>query len=71
MPLAGLDNLLAGWLREGLGLSVGLLITGSGALILLAYLIRFRRWPRAMSTAASATSRSPAMMPAARWAKVR
>ncbi|MGB0745975.1 MAG: ABC transporter permease, partial [Alphaproteobacteria bacterium] len=39
--LAGLDNLLAGWLREGLGLSVGLLITGSGALILLAYLIRF------------------------------
>ena len=41
VPLAGLDNLLAGWLREGLGLSVGLLITGSGALILLAYLIRF------------------------------
>ncbi|MAH87425.1 MAG: iron ABC transporter permease [Kiloniella sp.] len=41
VPLAALDNLLAGWLRMGLGFSVGLLFTGSGALILLAYLIRF------------------------------
>ena len=41
VPLAAFDNQLIAWFREPLGWPKGLLISGSGALILLAYLIRF------------------------------
>lgn len=40
-PLAGFDNLLDQSLRQTLGLSTGLLLSGSGAALVIAYAIRF------------------------------
>lgn len=40
-PLAGLDNLIAGAFRELTGQRIGLLFIGSGAAIVIAYVIRF------------------------------
>ncbi|MBX9590328.1 MAG: iron ABC transporter permease [Hyphomonadaceae bacterium] len=41
IPLAGLDNAVDGWLRDRLGISVGLLLSGSLFVVVLAYVIRF------------------------------
>jgi iron(III) transport system permease protein len=41
LPLAMFDNYLDGLMRQGLGLSTGLLITGSGATMIFAYVVRF------------------------------
>lgn len=41
VPMAVFDNWLITWTKSWFGVSVGLLVTGSGALILIAYLIRF------------------------------
>ena len=41
LPLAMFDNFVDGLMRQGLGLSTGLLITGSGATMILAYIVRF------------------------------
>ena len=41
VPLAALDNALDAWAREALGVSTGLLLTGSVTALLLAYLVRF------------------------------
>jgi iron(III) transport system permease protein len=41
VPLAAFDNALDSWARETLGVSTGLLLTGSIAALLLAYSVRF------------------------------
>jgi len=41
VPLAALDNGLDAWMRDSFGISTGLLVTGSLALMLAAYTIRF------------------------------
>ena len=41
IPLAGFDNLVDGWSRQLLGISTGLLIAGSGAALIYAYVARF------------------------------
>ena len=41
VPFAGLDNTLDAWARETLGVSTGLLVSGSIALLVMAYAIRF------------------------------
>lgn len=41
VPLAAFDNRLDAFMRESFGVSTGLLLTGSIALLLVAYLIRF------------------------------
>jgi iron(III) transport system permease protein len=41
VPLAAVDNWIDGIMRETLGVSTGLLLTGSGAALVLAYVIRF------------------------------
>jgi iron(III) transport system permease protein len=40
VPLGRFDNLLAGWLEHALGIKVGLLLTGSVAALVYAYLVR-------------------------------
>lgn len=41
VPLASLDNAVDGFMRASFGISTGLLLTGSGAALILAYVIRF------------------------------
>ncbi len=41
IPLAAFDNALDAWLRETFGISTGLLLTGSIAALVFAYLVRF------------------------------
>jgi iron(III) transport system permease protein len=41
IPLAAFDNALDAWLRASLGISTGLLLTGSLAALVFAYLVRF------------------------------
>ncbi|SEA00884.1 ABC transporter permease [Rubrimonas cliftonensis] len=41
IPLAALDNGLDAWAREALGVSTGLLLSGSIGVLLFAYLVRF------------------------------
>lgn len=41
LPFAAFDNALDGWMRETWGLSTGLLLTGSLAALVFAYLVRF------------------------------
>ena len=41
VPFAGLDNLIDAWARAHLGVSTGLLFTGSIGLLVLAYMARF------------------------------
>ena len=41
MPLGALDNLIDGWARALLGVSTGLLLTGTIAALLYAYVVRF------------------------------
>lgn len=41
VPFAGLDNLIDGWARAHLGVSTGLLFTGSIWLLVMAYMARF------------------------------
>ncbi len=41
VPLAGLDNTIDGLARQFLGISTGLLLTGSMAILVYAYLVRF------------------------------
>ncbi|GAB4393711.1 MAG: iron ABC transporter permease [Kiloniellaceae bacterium] len=41
VPFAAFDNALDAWLRENLGVSSGLLLTGSIAALIFAYLVRF------------------------------
>ncbi len=65
IPLARLDNALARWLRDAFGWEVGLLITGSIAALVFAYLVRFLA--AALQTVDSALHRiTPHMDDAAR-----
>ncbi|MEM9277056.1 MAG: iron ABC transporter permease [Pseudomonadota bacterium] len=41
IPFAWFDNTLDGWLRQYAGTSTGLLLTGSGAALVFAYVVRF------------------------------
>jgi iron(III) transport system permease protein len=41
VPFAGLDNLIDGWARANLGISTGLIFTGSIWLLIVAYIARF------------------------------
>ncbi|MEX2649526.1 MAG: iron ABC transporter permease [Alphaproteobacteria bacterium] len=41
VPLAAFDNALDGWTRATLGVSIGLLLTGSIAALVFAYVVRF------------------------------
>jgi iron(III) transport system permease protein len=41
LPLAGFDNAFDGWLRSMFGVSSGLLLSGTLAIVVLAYVIRF------------------------------
>lgn len=41
VPLASFDNALDSWMRASFGVSTGLLLTGSAAVLVLAYLVRF------------------------------
>src|SRR3546814_20256666 len=41
IPFAALDNAIDGWLRATFGASSGLLLTGSLAALVFAYLVRF------------------------------
>ncbi len=40
-PLAAFDNLVDGWMRSGFGVSTGLLVSGSAAIIVYACTVRF------------------------------
>ncbi len=40
VPLGRLDNLLAGWIEQALGIELGLLLTGTVAALVYAYLVR-------------------------------
>ncbi|PZQ11274.1 MAG: iron ABC transporter permease [Ancylobacter novellus] len=44
-PLAAFDNMVDGWSRELFGVSTGLLISGSGAALIYAYVVRFLAIP--------------------------
>jgi iron(III) transport system permease protein len=44
-PLAGIDNLIDGAARSALGVSTGLLVSGSGAALIYAYVARFLAIP--------------------------
>ena len=41
LPLGKLDNTLAGWVQEQLGIKAGLLLTGSMVALIYAYIVRF------------------------------
>ena len=41
VPFAGLDNLIDAWARARLGVSTGLIFTGTIGLLVLAYMARF------------------------------
>jgi iron(III) transport system permease protein len=41
IPLGRLDNAIDGWLRQTLGVSSGLLLSGTVVALILAYLVRF------------------------------
>jgi iron(III) transport system permease protein len=41
VPLASFDNTLDAWMRSLFGISTGLLLVGSGAALVLAYVVRF------------------------------
>lgn len=41
VPLASLDNIIADTMRQSFGISTGLILTGSGAALVLAYTLRF------------------------------
>ncbi len=41
IPLATFDNALDGWMRESLGISTGLMLSGTGFAIVYAYTVRF------------------------------
>src|SRR5690606_11479411 len=41
VPLATFDNAVDGWMRSLFGISTGLLLVGSGAALVLAYVLRF------------------------------
>ena len=41
VPLGKLDNAVAGWLQQAFGMDVGLLVTGTIAALVYAYLVRF------------------------------
>ena len=41
IPLAGLDNLIDGWSRQALGIATGLMLSGSLAIVVYAYVVRF------------------------------
>ena len=41
IPFAAFDNAVDGWLRDGFGISSGLLLSGTVAALLFAYLVRF------------------------------
>ena len=41
VPLAGFDNVVDGWMRTTFGISTGLLLSGSIAIIVFAYSVRF------------------------------
>jgi iron(III) transport system permease protein len=41
VPLAAIDNAVDGFMRSSFGVSTGLLLTGSGAALVLAYVVRF------------------------------
>lgn len=41
IPFAAFDNAFDGWMREAFGISTGLLLTGSIAALVFAYLVRF------------------------------
>lgn len=45
VPLAGFDNFVSGLSRQFTGVSTGLLLSGSGAALILAYVIRFLAIP--------------------------
>ncbi len=44
-PLAAFDNAVDGWAREAFGVSTGLLLSGSGAALIYAYVVRFLAIP--------------------------
>lgn len=70
-PLAGIDNLIANFIREVTHQRIGLLLIGSGAALIIAYTIRFMtigigtigagyaRAPRSLDDAARMLGRSP------------
>jgi iron(III) transport system permease protein len=65
IPLGRIDNLLVAWLRDQLGITTGLLFTGTIAALLYAYLVRFLA--AAMQTIeAGLTKITPSMDDAAR-----
>lgn len=65
IPLAGFDNAVDAWMRATFGISTGLLITGSIAGLVFAYLVRFMAV--ALTTVdASLTKVTPSMDDAAR-----
>ena len=41
IPLAAVDNAIAGWARESFGVRIGLILTGSIAALVFAYMVRF------------------------------
>ncbi|HIF09482.1 MAG TPA: iron ABC transporter permease, partial [Sneathiellales bacterium] len=41
LPFAWIDNIIDGWMRENLGVSTGLLLSGTLAALIFAYLVRF------------------------------
>ena len=41
IPLAALDNIVADWIEAATGLDVGLVLTGSAAAVVFAYIVRF------------------------------
>ena len=72
IPLARFDNLLDGFMREAFGVSTGLLIVGSGAALIYAYVARFLaisaggidagfdKIPRSLDHSARSLGRTPA-----------
>jgi iron(III) transport system permease protein len=65
IPLGRIDNLLVAWLRDSFGVTSGLLLTGTIAALLYAYLVRFLA--AAMQTIEAGLTRiTPSMDDAAR-----
>jgi iron(III) transport system permease protein len=74
IPLARFDNIVDGYAREFLGISTGLLLAGSGAALIYAYVVRFLavsaggidtgfdKIPRSLDHSARSLGRSPAGM---------